>query len=258
MVYLNISDSLVLGVNESIKTLPSARYSEFSLYDIMERELGGGEQGHRERQEQMDLFNETSHTESANQLLNNIRLAQSLLAMNYYPVQLQFACLVDTVNGQACTDYSEDAMLARLNDWASSGLTEEMLTEKVADISGNIQDELTRYFPKRFGKGRTLNQMARYERYYLMKAEAAIEPSEELNETVREALSDIMSTRKPMCFQEGKNIITTLEKDYSKLCVALAEAGCPDPYSLTVFQMYTWLESLEERYEAQKAAFQRK
>lgn len=76
---------------------------------------------------------------------------------------------------------------------------------------------------------------------------------------MNERLADIMRNNKPLCFRDTKdNVLTELEKSHTKLCVTLAEAGCPDPFNLTVFQLNAWMETLEEKYESQKAALKKK
>ncbi len=98
--------------------------------------------------------------------------------------------------------------------------------------------------------------MADYVSYVRAKIVWAMDPTEANNERLDLAFSRLVTARPPLCFRDGdpKNVLTELEKAHVKLSVTLSELGCPDTRRLTVYERYAWVETLEDKYEAQKAA----
>lgn len=66
----------------------------------------------------------------------------------------------------------------------------------------------------------------------------------------------LVTARPPLCFRDGdaNNVLTEMEKAHVKLGVTLSELGCPDTRRLTVYERYAWIETIEDKYEAQKLA----
>ena len=113
---------------------------------------------------------------------------------------------------------------------------------------------MKRFFPARFNKsGSARNQLEQLRKYLLAKVSHILDPADETIKALNDAFAILVGQQKPACFRDsGPHVLTQMEKGFGKLLVTLSECGCPNPDSLTVFQFYTWLESLEEKYEAQK------
>ncbi|GAB2582500.1 hypothetical protein [Spirosoma areae] len=89
--------------------------------------------------------------------------------------------------------------------------------------------------------------------YLLAKVSSVLDPSAATQQAYRDAFGVLVGSQKPACFSEsGNHVLTAMEKGFEKLLVVLSECGCSSPDRLTVFQFYTWLDHLNEKYEAQK------
>ncbi|WP_338871715.1 hypothetical protein WBJ53_26115 [Spirosoma sp. SC4-14] len=116
-----------------------------------------------------------------------------------------------------------------------------------------LRTELKRYFPSRFGPQRSLNELSRLKQYLQAQLRAVLNPGPDSAAALNLQFALVVGQHKPIHLRDDpKNTIVGMEKGWTKLCVTLTECGCPDPERLTVFQLYTWLETLEEKYEAQK------
>jgi hypothetical protein len=77
-------------------------------------------------------------------------------------------------------------------------------------------------------------------------------PTPETEKRLQAAFEIVVMQTPPSCFRNNeKHVVASMEKGYAKLGVTLAECGCKNYEDLTVFQFYTWLESLDEKYQAQ-------
>lgn len=67
-----------------------------------------------------------------------------------------------------------------------------------------------------------------------------------------EAFGLVIGQSKPVNFRPENSDLIEMEKGWGKLCVTLAECDCPNADKLTLYQLYVWLEAMEEKYEAMK------
>ena len=87
----------------------------------------------------------------------------------------------------------------------------------------------------------------------LAKISALTEPGSESQKAYDDAFGVLVGQHKPACFSNTTgNVLTQMENGYAKLLVVLSECGCTNPETLTVYNFYTWLDYLDEKYEAQK------
>ncbi|GAB3783292.1 hypothetical protein GCM10028818_40980 [Spirosoma horti] len=94
--------------------------------------------------------------------------------------------------------------------------------------------------------------MEQLRRYLLAKANVYKNPGDETKAAYDLAFALLVGQHKPACFRGNNHVLTQMETGFERLLTVLAECGCPNPDSLTVFKFYTWLDHLEEKYEAQK------
>jgi len=134
-------------------------------------------------------------------------------------------------------------------------LTQSHIEVSRGEAKRRIESEVKRYFPKRLHKARGYNELERYKTYLYLKAQYMLNPTDDAEKRMNEALAAVVGTQKPPIFRDSpENILVQMEKSYAKLVVTLAECGCPDPDALSVYDQYTWIESLEDKYEAQRNA----
>ena len=101
------------------------------------------------------------------------------------------------------------------------------------------------------GAGR--NQLEQLRKYLLAKVNAILNPDEAAQVALTQAFALLVGQHRPACFRDsGNHVLTQMEQGYAKLLVVLQECGCANTQQLTVFDFYTWLYYLEEKYEASK------
>ncbi len=89
--------------------------------------------------------------------------------------------------------------------------------------------------------------------YLIAQLKAAMEPDDlALQAKLTEAFGLVIGQTRPVNFRPESSDLIEMEKGWHKLCVTLAECDCPNPQALTIYQLYIWLESLEEKFEAFK------
>lgn len=137
MTDYKISDQLTLTLYDSIKALPAVRYQEAKQYEVMDAELGGGEQRLLQDLDKLELFATTGQLDSFRELKNNLKLGRLLTLDKYQPGQLHWACHVYAANGVVVDDYSEDKLIRLIDDWSALGLTQALIEHLLDDVKKN-------------------------------------------------------------------------------------------------------------------------
>lgn len=137
MQTLIVSPTCKVLLYDSIKEMPASLYQAARQYEVMAAELGSNEA------EQIDMLAKAENYVVAGKLpefheqMKNYRMARYLTKERFQPGQLDWACRVASVNGEAITDYSEDALLAKIDEWSALGLTQQLIEDTLADVKKN-------------------------------------------------------------------------------------------------------------------------
>ncbi|WP_234735324.1 hypothetical protein [Tellurirhabdus bombi] len=240
---------LTFNLYDSIKELPSSVYQKAKQYDVLASELAYTKEMLDQQKAQLGLLRELGSKPQAAQLEINIRLSEGLIEANFRPDRLAWATYVKWNRRM-----SESELDEHITELLGKGLTDEYIGDMMSRVNQKISGEVRRYFKSRNKQGKTLNEAERYRQYLLAKLTWYQEPTDENKQKYKSLLRQMLEARPILSFDGEDSVIVELEKNYAKLCVSLTECGCPDPARLTVFELYTWLETQEEKYEAHKKA----
>ncbi|MVM36230.1 hypothetical protein GO755_39840 [Spirosoma sp. HMF4905] len=254
MLTLPISDSLTVSLYNSIKEFPAARQLDAKLFAIEQAGLSLSPEELEVRKERLDLL--LAFNQQADYQLEayNYQLSITLLEQGYNPVEPEWACHVQAINGEPVTDYSEDALGARVTALKQQGLSLEQIETSLATVKAEMLAEIKRYYPNRVIRGK-YNNLQRQLNYGIALADHLALDTEETKAKLDKTTLDVLTMQKPIDLRdETNNTPVSLEKSQFRLYTRLQESGCNDVNSLTVYQFYGWLEMLEERNEQQALA----
>lgn len=254
MMTLQINDTLTLSLYDSIKEFPAARQLDAKLFAIEQAGLSLTPEELEIRKDRLDLLQAFNlHTEYQLEAYN-YHLSINLLEQGYSPVEMEWVCYVQAINGIAVIDYSENALAERLASLKKQGLTSEQIEASLETIKAEMSSEIKRYYPNRIIRGK-YNNLQRQLNYGIALADHLALDTEETKAKLDKTTLDVLTMHKPIDLRDKTdNTPVSLEKSQFRLYTRLEESGCSDANSLTVYQFYGWLEMLEERNEQQASA----
>ncbi|GAB3783296.1 hypothetical protein GCM10028818_40990 [Spirosoma horti] len=129
-----ISPSLTVVLYDSIKDLPASAYQLARQYEVISAELGQNEAEQIAMLTQAENFAMTGKLAEFSEQMANYRLARALTKQNFQAGQLDWACRLHSVNGVVMTDYSEDSLVAKIEEWSKLGLTQQLIEDLLDDV----------------------------------------------------------------------------------------------------------------------------
>ncbi|GAB2582492.1 hypothetical protein [Spirosoma areae] len=137
MQTLIASPQLTVLLYDSIKDQPASLYQLSRQYEIMAAELGSNEAEQAEMLNKAEDYALTGKLPEFQEQMRNYRLARVLAKSRFQTGQLDWACRIHSVNGVPVTDYGEDALLTKIDEWSALGLTQQLIEDSLADVKKN-------------------------------------------------------------------------------------------------------------------------
>lgn len=127
--------SAVITVHDSARTLPESRRVEHDYYSLIESGIGSTQEDFDRHFDQMlGLIGDDPEVQLT--AINNTRfLFANLIGKQYSARSLAFCCLVETVDGEAWTDYTPDGM-ERLS--ALLNIPDDLLIQTWGEVKKNF------------------------------------------------------------------------------------------------------------------------
>jgi len=136
MIDVSLGKHTVL-LYDSIIDMPCRQYQQARQYEVMRAELGQSEEELNGMLAKADQYVQAGQLDAYREQMRNYRLARAMVKEGFQAAQLDWACRVASIDGKAITDYSEDALLAQIEQWSRWGLTQRLVEEKLDDVKKN-------------------------------------------------------------------------------------------------------------------------
>lgn len=254
MLSLTINNTLTVGLYDSIKDYPARLQLEAKQYAIMGSSLASTDEELQAKKDRIDLLLYHGQAAEAHLEQHSWNLSKQLMADNFHPLHLEWACHLASVNNVPLASYDEDMLVSLLASMSEQSLKAEHIESSLSEVKERMFDETSRSYPSRVMKGK-YNSLLRLKDYGLALVEHYQTGSEESSRKLDEVTLSLLSTQKPANLTNSpENSLVILEKSQFNLNATLQECGCTAPEKLTVYELYGWIERLEAQNERQKAA----
>ncbi|GAB3948343.1 hypothetical protein GCM10028805_22490 [Spirosoma harenae] len=247
-----VSERLSLKLYNSIEKFPVENDLSARQYATAISSLASNDEELAHMQERVDLFSRMNKPAEAAREEANIRLSKSLIESGYDPKSLEFACFVHSVNGKPVTSIDEDDLTALIAKLRKDGLTDELIYSSLESAKKEMELEIRMYFPARLAKGRKMNNLVKYKAYGVALADYYQNPTDEAKLELDKATLAVALIQDVYTFGIDNNVTAVMKTAQQGTYNILMECGVVDPESMSVFQYYSWIDTLEKRYEEQK------
>jgi hypothetical protein len=238
-------------VYDDIEQMPIERFNKANKFWMLSDNLGNSfddiDKVHLSR-----MFLIADNKEKVIAEINNLRVLVYNIIKETHPDQLAFAALVHSVNGQECTDLSDEGLRTLLTELSKKGLTVGEVKKK--SVKENIFAQLQVCFPDYFKNGMTTAF------WQMMKKRVMKQLDGILGENTEKELAEI--DRYMAQFIEPKEFIgessyeLKYDSDFEKNCIILSEHTNKPVKHLTTKEYFTLLryhnDLIKERSKRKK------
>lgn len=245
-------------VYDSIEELPMERFHKYNKMLLVDAGIGSDMSTFDAHIEKVVRYMRKGDGENASKELENLRQNVYLMQTEQSPRNLSFAVLVESIDGKACDDISDEG-LERTRALLGDVKVREYATAS-AEVKKKIDAELTEYFPGQF------NSVEEREYYDNMKRLVMTEleqitggATDQGKDRIRELQDRLVLAVKPQEFTGREAVGVRHDKQYERMCLALAMNLNVDAKRMTVREYYVAVEFLNEiMKERQKAVAKRR
>lgn len=237
---------------DTIDALPIVRFHKYQKMLLVDSGIGADIASFDKRIERVRRYMLTGKAEQAAQELANLRQCVYLIQQGINPEHRAFAVLVSSIDGDPCTDLSDDgitATLARLGD-APAG----EIAASLGAVKKKIDDELSTYFPGLF-EGVEIKEY-----YDIVKQRAMailreiIAGEQEPGKGVEELTTQLILYSKPKEFAGPEGVEVQSDRQFENLCLALSAELHIEPKACTVLEFYNAFDFLREKSKREEKA----
>lgn len=160
------------------------------------------------------------------------------------------AILVHSVNEQVFRDYSGDGLNEVLDALDEIGFTQRMATDTVAEVKKKIEQQLAKYFPRRFKNYDGVQYNNELIKMSLLETRGIVYGNSEENEKeIARHDKNMLSMDTPDSWNVNAkdNMEVKMEVDFEKYLFAVAEHTKVDVEEVSVYRFYALEEFISEK-----------
>lgn len=149
MKELNVNGHLVI-VKDSPEELTLEAFKEFNRHLLIDAGLGSSTNDWNHRVSRVQAYMKAGKMDEAFMELNNSRLLVQGILEGLNPKMAAFACLVVSIDGEPCEDFTDTGIRATIKKLSNSGLTFRWMQRILEAAKKKVDAEMAAFFP---GKG---------------------------------------------------------------------------------------------------------
>lgn len=244
-------------VYDAIDEMPIERWHKFQRYALVDAGIGADIESLDRRLERVRRFVMAGKNDKAEVELSNLRQCVYLIQQEILPEMLAYAALVAELDGEACTDLSDEG-LKRISERLKDAPKEDV-SALFGAVKKKIDEELNLYYPKIFA-GSEVKEF-----YDLMRARAVrvlrgiIEGSADPLKEAEAETTAVMTYFEPKAFSGDDAAEVVFDRQFATECALIAEQLHINARRCTVMEFYGAIDLLQARArEACKAQKQAK
>lgn len=243
----------MVRVYDSIDELPIVRFHRYNRYLLVDAGIGSDISDFDTHLERVVRYLRTGNTDNAVKEMENMRQNVYMVLEGQNVRHLSFACLVASIDGEACDDLSPSGLekvLALLG-----GATRKEYTEAYDSVKKKIDGELILYFPSLFDDVRIREYYDVMKRLTLKVIEGITDGATAERDREAEALRDsLVLFTAPKVFTGKDGVEVRHDKDFETLCIAITQQTGKEAKRMTVLEYYNAYEYVTNRNKAANKA----
>ena len=242
---------------DTIEELPIVRFHKYQKLLLVDAGVGSDIAAFDQRTEKARRFILAGKPEQAMQELENLRQCVYLIQTGITPKHRAFAALITMLDGEDCTDISDDALAAiteRLQD-----IPDNELTAQLEAVKKKIDGELMLYFPALFNDSEVKEyyDILKKRTLEILKGIVAGETAPDKSQIVEKLTTALITYSNPKLFTGSDGVEVQFERQFENLCLVLSEQLHVESKKYTVLEFYNAFDFVKERVKAQERAQKR-
>ena len=245
-------------IYNSIDELPMERFHRYNKMLLIDAGVGSDISDFDARIERCVRYIRKGDNENAAKELDNLRQNVFLIINEQSVRDLSFACLVKSIDGEACDDISEDGLTEVLTKLG--GVPRGQMTDSLDSVKKKIDAELELYFPDIFDAVETREWYDVLKRRTLAILDNIIHGrSDDRDKEIDELTERMILYSKPKVFSGRKSVEIEHDKNYESLCLTIQSETHADAKRMTVMEFYNAYDYIRKMVkERKKLASKRK
>lgn len=228
---------------DSIEELPITRFHKYNKMLLVDSGVGSDLDAFNGHIERVIRYINKNDLKNAAAELENLRQNVYFIQSNVSPHNLAFAVLVQSIDGRACDDLTDDGLQKTLAE--ISGEKQKEVTEHFDSVKKKIDEELRLYFPALFD-----SSIAK-EYYDKLKKRTEIIlkkiSGKEIEQSDIDGITDeLVLFNDPKKFGGSESVEIRQDKQFERMCLLISENLHTEPKKFTVLEYYNALEYLKE------------
>lgn len=242
----------------SIDELPMERFHRYNKMLLVDAGVGSDISDFDTHIERVVRYIRKGDNENGAKELDNLRQNVYLIMSEQSASDMSFACLVRSIDGEACDDISEEGLAAILK--RLGGVPRREMTDALQSVKKKIDDELSLYFPDIFDDVEVREYYDIMKRRTLAVLDNIVNgESEERDKTIEDLTERMVLYSKPKVFSGHKSVEIEHDKNFESICLTIQSETHADAKRMTALEFYNAYEYLRKMAkERQKLAAKRK
>ena len=237
---------------DSIDSLPIERFHVYNRMLLVDGGIGSDISDFDAHVEKVVRYIRKGENENAAKELENMRQNVFMVLEQQNVRHLSFACLVESIDGEPCSDLSPEGLKEVLSQLGGTPLKD--ITASSDEVKKKIDSELQLYFPRLFNDSKTKEYYDQLKRLTLAELERIAEgDTEERRARAEQLRESLILFTKPKVFTGTEGLEVQHDKDYETMCLMITKETGRDAKQMSVLEYYNAYEYLTKRAkEAQK------
>ena len=229
------------------------KWNEFQSYLVQDIGIGSTMQDVNSHHAKLDHFLANNNLKEAAKERENMQYNFFAMLNKINFKSLCFGILIDSVNDEKVTDYSEGAIKKRIDYLASKGLTNDHVSGILEEVKKKLESELSLYIPEIFipSDGNYFDYL---KKKYYQKCEYLITGNKSCLQMIKDAEAYMLDIIRPKNFDPSDkyNEVIEHENTFEKMCAILEDCGCHNPKRLTVYEFYKRVAYYKDKHKPKK------
>lgn len=231
---------------DSIDELPIVRFHKYNRMILVDAGVGSDISDFDAHIERVVRYIRKGDNDSAAKELDNLRQNVYMIMQGQSVNDLSFACLVESIDGEACEDLSPEG-LQKIVD-TLGGVTRKELADAYQSAKKKIDEELALYFPSLFDDVTTREYYDILKRLTVTNLTRIAEgDSDERRQKAEELRERLVLFQKPKVFTGHDGLEVRHDKEFETMCLAITKETGRDAKGMTVLEYYNAYEYLQEK-----------
>ena len=236
-------------MHDDISQLPVKRYHVFNRMLLVDAGIGSDVSDFDRHIERVMAYSRKEQRENLLAELKNLRQSVYFVLNGINPKLMSFACLVTKIDGSACDDLTDEGLrkvVAVLNDVPIAEVTASFEA-----VKKKIDEDLLRYFPKIFDDAQVKQYYDNLRERTRMVLQQLIDGVER-KEDIQRITDTLMTWSRPQEFEGQANAEVQYDRQFEKVCIAMAQNLNINPKEYTVQEYFSAYEYILEMNKKSK------